>query len=441
MKKIILLSATLLFIFQIVSGQKRSTQHQKFSASKNHFGTRLQTSKKTQPSVSSVWMPAKMVESVWDTVGNSWVFNDSVKYSYNINGDITLATSYTSTSPGWQQTSTYNAGGKLISSIGKNWNGSGWDNVYQSAYTYDANGNMTQQSSQQWVVSVWENDFKMDYTYDANNNQTQYIAQQWNTSTSAWENNYKENITYNAGNQILQMSDQVWNVSVWENDWKEDVTYNGSGVLVSAIDQIWNGSSWDNDVQYINVVFHLWTGDIYSSLLQSFTGQTWNGSGWDDSFRVSETYDAKNNEIDYYSEAWQTSVWVKDYEYKDAYLYDVNNNITQDIYQDWVDWMSAVRNSWKYYYSGYTAYSSVHENASLANGVIVYPNPSSDNFTVELQTGSAELKIYDVFGRQISATEIAGGKSVIETASFPAGIYFLKVSTNEGYCGKTLIRK
>ncbi len=65
--------------------------------------------------------------------------------------------------------------------------------------------------------------------------------------------------------------------------------------------------------------------------------------------------------------------------------------------------------------------------------ISVYPNPSADGvFSLEIYPGNTnyDLKIYNVLGSEIIKSKILNRKSKIDMSSYPKGIYFLKVSSD-----------
>jgi hypothetical protein len=76
--------------------------------------------------------------------------------------------------------------------------------------------------------------------------------------------------------------------------------------------------------------------------------------------------------------------------------------------------------------------------AFSSNGISVYPNPASDFFTVEMQSGVAgkvELKLVNMLGETVysSEQETSGTKENINTSSFARGVYLLQVKSQDGY--------
>ncbi len=85
--------------------------------------------------------------------------------------------------------------------------------------------------------------------------------------------------------------------------------------------------------------------------------------------------------------------------------------------------------------------TSLNESAMVSN-LKVYPNPASSQVTVELQnnnTTPVSIVLTNVLGEEVYTEAVAAGafRSTINTASLPAGIYFMNVRT----AGGTLVEK
>jgi len=66
----------------------------------------------------------------------------------------------------------------------------------------------------------------------------------------------------------------------------------------------------------------------------------------------------------------------------------------------------------------------------------VYPNPAKDKLNISLlseNSNIAELRIYDVQGRQVLQKTINAKESEIDVSSFSDGLYIIKVTSNTGY--------
>lgn len=63
----------------------------------------------------------------------------------------------------------------------------------------------------------------------------------------------------------------------------------------------------------------------------------------------------------------------------------------------------------------------------------VFPNPASDELSIILPANydSAELRLYDVLGKQVLNTKLSHGNSKLSIATFSKGVYLLKIITND----------
>lgn len=88
--------------------------------------------------------------------------------------------------------------------------------------------------------------------------------------------------------------------------------------------------------------------------------------------------------------------------------------------------------------------SSVLENISNA-GIKIYPNPFNSSATIifnsELKIQNAELKMYDVTGREVKQFTITNGQSEIQRGNLQSGIYFYKMTSDSGMiaAGKIMV--
>jgi len=76
--------------------------------------------------------------------------------------------------------------------------------------------------------------------------------------------------------------------------------------------------------------------------------------------------------------------------------------------------------------------------SSLGNGeqlfenpIVIYPNPTKDKFTVEIDTPSP-VSIYNLLGEIVVTTNLHAGKNTIDMSNFPSGIYFLQLRDTNG---------
>jgi len=74
-------------------------------------------------------------------------------------------------------------------------------------------------------------------------------------------------------------------------------------------------------------------------------------------------------------------------------------------------------------------------------GISVFPNPFSENTTVCLPEGKYNLRIFDLAGRELFATDNISNRYVIEKANLAAGTYLLNINADNQNCSKRIIIK
>src|SRR5262249_29688404 len=78
--------------------------------------------------------------------------------------------------------------------------------------------------------------------------------------------------------------------------------------------------------------------------------------------------------------------------------------------------------------------NAAQENSSLLS---IFPNPCSDQTTIHFTSDLNDVYVYDLNGRLIASFKNVSGDLKLETQSWNAGIYFLKVeSADKSQTGK-----
>ena len=83
----------------------------------------------------------------------------------------------------------------------------------------------------------------------------------------------------------------------------------------------------------------------------------------------------------------------------------------------------------------------------MTSSLNIYPNPANDRLYVETltqtltQTQTLNVEIYDVYGRlQDNKTTRQQDMTSIDLSNLNAGIYFVKINTEEGNIVKRIIK-
>jgi hypothetical protein len=69
---------------------------------------------------------------------------------------------------------------------------------------------------------------------------------------------------------------------------------------------------------------------------------------------------------------------------------------------------------------------------TLPAQVQVFPNPTQGNIAIYTATSCREIQIFDVLGRKLMEKPCQGLVQQVSLASFPRGVYFLKLFTDSG---------
>jgi hypothetical protein len=84
---------------------------------------------------------------------------------------------------------------------------------------------------------------------------------------------------------------------------------------------------------------------------------------------------------------------------------------------------------------------NVNEYSHNAN-VNIYPNPANDKIYIVAETEIEDIVVYDVYGRlQDYKTTRLQGSVTVDVTKLNAGIYFIKINTNEGNIVKRIIKQ
>ena len=79
----------------------------------------------------------------------------------------------------------------------------------------------------------------------------------------------------------------------------------------------------------------------------------------------------------------------------------------------------------------------------LSSSINIYPNPVDNELFLATEVRVKEVSIYDIYGRQTMRQQVneTTSQQVVEVAELEAGVYFMKVVTNEGEIVKRFVKK
>jgi hypothetical protein len=87
----------------------------------------------------------------------------------------------------------------------------------------------------------------------------------------------------------------------------------------------------------------------------------------------------------------------------------------------------------------YEDVTSINDNYSA--NINIYPNPVNGRLYIETLTQTQTIEIYDIYGRrQVAETMSHQGNLTIDVSDLNNGIYFVKISTEEGDIVKRIVK-
>lgn len=377
------------------------------------------------------------------------------------------------------------------------WNGvtSTLDPFIKDEYTFDSNGNLSSQMrSFQYTPNTWEFFSKTDYTHDSNGNLILEENYKWNYMNQ-WENTLKNELTYNTNQKVVLDIGYKWDLGI--NDWinlSMDEYFYTDPLMPYEINSYWNdgisdwvlNSKWEyiidpsttllnseisfrrnmNNTAWVNESKYEYQYDLgTSSLLVPIreTGYTWNSdmNQWEYDYRDDYQYDNNNNRTigTYYDWIETPGEWAP--YYKDEFIfdfaYDFNDLIGPFSYDDELDdTLHAFNNmvigyrgyeyvnlvfvdnmKMLFYYSNYSNPLGVTDDV-LINDLKVYPNPTSNILVIESEIAIDKVEIYSILGKKVK--EFNSNFDAIPVYDISAGIYIVKIQSNNNVMIKKIIK-
>ena len=80
----------------------------------------------------------------------------------------------------------------------------------------------------------------------------------------------------------------------------------------------------------------------------------------------------------------------------------------------------------------------------LLNSVILYPNPANDVVNIQCTTNNVQIlgvEVIDVYGKVINTLNVTENPTRINVSGLATGMYFVRVTTEEGTVTKTFVKK
>ena len=93
--------------------------------------------------------------------------------------------------------------------------------------------------------------------------------------------------------------------------------------------------------------------------------------------------------------------------------------------------------------SAVTGTTTVGIESWLANSVSLYPNPAKEYVDVRMigDLKVTMLEVYDVYGKLVNTVNVIDNPTRINVSGLADGMYFVRVTTEEGAVTKTFVKK
>jgi hypothetical protein len=81
-------------------------------------------------------------------------------------------------------------------------------------------------------------------------------------------------------------------------------------------------------------------------------------------------------------------------------------------------------------------------NSYLENNISLYPNPANDYIDVRVdELNVTNMEVYDVYGKLINTVNVINNPTRINVSGLATGMYFVRVTTEQGVATKSFIKK
>ncbi len=209
-------------------------------------------------------------EYIRDALSDSWQLSAIMDYKYNPDGNLAILVKYDA----WRNDSisrvdyNYTPSDLLTEYVVSVWEIDDWSPDTKYYYTYTAEGKAGQRilrwDGETWAVSRldtlfqydlyglliksenfrWKNDeWLNDHTVYYENNPAGKLALKYSIS-GAGENLSRVFYSYDAYNRLNEMYAQFYRDGNWENEWRRVYTYDRCSVLKKLVRQSWDGLQW-----------------------------------------------------------------------------------------------------------------------------------------------------------------------------------------------------
>ena len=397
--------------------------------------------------------PGNSEDYIW--FSNPWNHISNTAYSYNINGFLT------------EELKTDSVSG---------------DNLTKITAAIDDHNNPTEYMFYEWNETEWELTFglKTMYIYNNEDNIIEETTQFF--EVGIWLNTDHKTYEYNQSGYLVKETGQDWENEMWVNDWKDEYTNGNQGEWLEIVYYNWEENDWLPDERDTDIVWYDWenfqvesatlqdwtgewinhlkfsveyTGNDYVATTEKFMDEYWvnyeletysqssaeevttyesyESNEWVNFQRYSIFYDNHGNNAGTRGETWAGGQWFITSENSNTYTYNDNNDITELVIKEW-NWMTGdLENFKRYVYSNFQYFEADINDTSLLNDIKIFPNPLIDILIIDLNNEmikGSSVEIINITGQKVYESTLPNQISTLELGFLPAGMYFIRLSTN-----------
>lgn len=341
-------------------------------------------------------------------------------------------------------------------------------------YAYNLRNQVTEATSQAWVGTAYVNEQRSQFTYDAQGNRTLQIYQSWSGTAWTTESGYRTTNTYNAANTLTsQVFEELDANNTWKNNGRVVYTVDANNQWTEAVEQEWTNNAYVNKGRIRAVTWHDWTKQLPSYYeMQDWDNGAWvdaqrstityqpNGSNvevqqqatapntWANDSRFTVTYDNFGNELLSQEETWNNNSWVIMGGQRTLLAYTVGNQVRRAALQDYDAAQNRYVNYQVYTYSNFVALGT-RRATDLEAAATSHPNPTAGSTTFRLsglpEQGLLRLEVLNTLGQVVQQLSVRAYQGAISQelnlASLPAGMYMVRLHTNEGTVAKRVVKQ
>jgi hypothetical protein len=428
-------------------------------------------------------------------VSNAWVNYKEVSYTYNSSNKQTLIIEKRWVNDIWENFSksefVFNPTNLPLETNTYTWNNSNntWMPNQSVVKTFDVNGNETSVINKNAVLTNWVNNTKAEMEYDANNNKTLNTNSIWDNTNMVWTKQNQQAMTYTASNKLATVERKNWNSgnNSFSPQLKESYTYNSSDLETQLLTQSWDGSSWINNIRTLrsyqnsklssktnqsyfgptegfkstNVEYYVYNSDglLTEKLLKNFVvpsttevnvnkeNYTYNTDKLITKFEkynwnTSTARYAISNSVNYGYNTAKKKTLEESLSYNATYMsmlpnekqtYEFDSNGVEIAYENSFNF-SASQGRYQTinreeYACGKASSTSI--KPLTVKESLIYPNPASNRVNLEITTKS-EVYIFNNLGKLMFSSQAENELLNIDLSNYIDGMYFVQVKNEFG---------